>query len=48
MSLIDNINQNNHFKDIDVYTYEYINYISLSVFDDYFNMFVNMFVDDKA
>ena len=44
MSLINNINQNNHFKDMDVYNNDYLNYISLSVFDNCFKMFV----DDKS
>ena len=41
MSLISKINHNNHFKDMDVYTNDYIN---LYVFDDCFKMFV----DDKS
>ena len=44
MSLIGKINQNNHFKDMEVYINDYLNYISLSVFDDGFKMYV----DDKS
>ena len=44
MSRIGKINHNNHLKDMDVYTKDYINYISLSVFDDCFKMFA----DDKS
>ena len=44
MSLIGKINHNKHFKDMDVYTNDYINYIRLSVFDNCFKIFV----DDKS
>ena len=43
-SHIGKINHDYHFKDMDVPTNDYINYISLSVFDDCFKMFV----DDKS